>query len=421
MRISRKKIRILLTVFVSLLVFQIKAQQVNYGEYFFDQDPGIGFGFPIGMAAADSVNINLNISNTSLTQGFHTLFVRVRNSAGKWSFFQGRKFFIRPVEPIVSPKVVAANFFIDSDPGFNGGTTVNFSPADSVSNNATTPTSTLTNGFHKLYMRVKDSLGNWSLYKSMDFDVDALAPVVPAKIAGAEYFYDTDPGLGNGVSVITPIDDSVSVNTGFNFNNVPGIFHSIYFRTKDSNGVWSHYTQGFMYKDINPMIQSSKITAAEYFLSHDPGMGNATPVSYFAAADNIDINCSVATTGLGFGYDSLYIRVKDSSGVWSLPVRNTFKVVDPAKVNDVVFNGDFDAIITPNPAKENTTIQINSTEPVIVTIKVFTTVGAIVSETATSVHGLLQYPLDVNNLSSGTYFVEINAGENKLVRKLVKL
>jgi hypothetical protein len=412
----------LLIYLVGLLSLNVSAQQVSYGEYFFDQDPGLGLGFPIGMVAADSVNINLNISNTSLSQGFHTLYIRVRNSAGKWSFFQGRKFFIRPLETTISPKIVAANFFIDSDSGFNAGTTVNFSPADSVVSSAITPTSTLSNGFHKLYMRVQDSLGKWSLYRSMDFDVDALAPIVPAKVAGAEYFYDTDPGLGNGVSVTTPVDDSVDVNTGFNFNSVPGIFHSIYFRTKDSNGVWSHYTQGFMYKDLSPILTVPKIVAAEYFLSHDPGMGNATPVSSFSPSDNIDINCLVSTTGLGFGYDSLYFRVKDSSGVWSLPARNTFKVVDPAKVNDIVLNGDFDAVISPNPVIENTTLlHVQSSEPVVINIRIITTTGVLVADYSSSVYGKQQLLLDVNNLLPGTYFVEITSDENKLVRKFVRL
>jgi hypothetical protein len=170
------------------------------------------------------------------------------------------------------------------------------------------------------------------------------------------------------------------------------------------------------------MNLSPKIVAAEYFLNHDPGMGNATPVPAFTAADNIDINCQVATTGLGFGHDSLYFRVKDSNGVWSLPLRDTFKVYDPVKVNDITFSGDLDAVISPNPANENTTtIHLFSSESISVNIKVLTTVGLKVWESQFSIIGKQQIPLDLNNLSSGYYLVEISDGENKIVRKMLKL
>ena len=90
--------------------------------------------------------------------------------------------------------VVKAEYFWDTDPGIGSGTVITIGSAlhqDSVNITQTISTAGLSAGTHYLYIRTKDSNGHWSLSEGMDVNVLPL-------IVGAEYFWDTDPGVGNG-------------------------------------------------------------------------------------------------------------------------------------------------------------------------------------------------------------------------------
>lgn len=495
---------ILLFCSVALLSLQeSKAQQISYAEYFFDTDPGFGFGFPIGLQANDSVSSNLLISTNGLSQGFHTMYLRVRNNLGKWSFYQPRQFFIQPpivvtnnnivktqffidndpgfnagnqinigpadsvsgtnnlsvsgltpgfhrlfarvkdstgkwsmlrsfefmidtsnaAPPLASTKIVSASFFIDSDPGFNGGTLVNFTATDSISSNASVPLNGLTSGFHRLYARVKDSSGKWSMYPSAQFMVDASGQAtIAAPITSGEYFYDNDPGQGNGIAINTGITDSIQYNTGLAVASVNQGFHRMFVRVRDSNGIWSNYIQGFMFKDQTGPKLSPKIVAAEYFINHDPGLGNAIAVApSFTAADVINVNIAVATTGLSFGEDTLYLRVKDSLGVWSLTEFKSFKIVDPNNVSIVAWKTNFDVLLAPNPAINETTIYLKTPKLGNAYIIVYDAKGTQLSaQTLTLSAKESEYKLDISNYPSGNYIIEIINEGSRLIRKLVK-
>ncbi len=59
----------------------------------------------------------------------------------------------------------------------------------------------------------------------------------------AEYFFDTDPGVGLATSmVVGNIADSVDWDLSFTMPFLPQGDHTMYIRTKDSYGVWSHYS-----------------------------------------------------------------------------------------------------------------------------------------------------------------------------------
>jgi len=489
---------------VALFGFQqSNAQQINYAEYFFDTDPGLGLGFPIGLQANDSVISNLLISTTGLSQGFHTMYLRARNNQGKWSLYQPRKFFIQPpivttnnnivktqffidndpgfnagnqinigpadsvsgtnnlsvsgltpgfhrlfarvkdstgkwsmlrsfefmidtsnaAPPLASTKIVSARFFIDSDPGFNGGTLVNFTATDSISSNASVPLNGLTSGFHRLYARVKDSSGKWSMYPSAQFMVDASGQAtISAPITSGEYFYDIDPGQGNGIAINTGIADSIQYNTGLAVASVNQGFHRMFVRVKDSNGLWSNYIQGFMFKDQTGPKLSPKIVAAEYFINHDPGLGNAIAVApSFTTADVINVNIAVATTGLSFGEDTLYLRVKDSLGVWSFTAYKSFKIVDPNSVSTVFWKANFDAVLAPNPAINETTVYLKTPKVGEAFVIVYDAKGTRISAQNLILTDIeTEYKLDISSFPSGNYIIEIICEGSRIVRKLAK-
>src|SRR6185312_12007025 len=59
-------------------------------EVFYDKDPGQGKGIPVtGITPADSINITQLVNASSLAVGKHSVFIRVEDSTGHWSLYQG--------------------------------------------------------------------------------------------------------------------------------------------------------------------------------------------------------------------------------------------------------------------------------------------------------------------------------------------
>src|SRR5690606_7344939 len=102
-----------------------------------------------------------------------------------------------------------------TDPGLGNGTAINIpSPTDSSNLNLSLPTTGLTAGVHYLFVRYRYTNGSWGLYQGAQFYVLPLAAGANlAKISAAEYFFDTDPGLGNGTAIAIAVPtDSANVS-----------------------------------------------------------------------------------------------------------------------------------------------------------------------------------------------------------------
>lgn len=69
----------------------------------------------------------------------------------------------------------------------------------------------------------------------------------------------------------------------------------------------------------------STITAAEYFIDNDPGIGRGNPIAVVAGT-NITIPATLTTEGLLYGVHRLFLRTRNSEGVWSLTHSKEFLV-----------------------------------------------------------------------------------------------
>jgi hypothetical protein len=94
----------------------------------------------------------------------------------------------------------------------------------------------------------------------------------PQNIVVAEYFIDTDPGIGNGTA--TAVAPGVDLNNIAAAINVTGLSvgtHRIYIRSKSNEGRWSitnikDFIIDFDYSYTTPPAAPQNIIAAEYFL-----------------------------------------------------------------------------------------------------------------------------------------------------------
>ena len=151
----------------------VPATTVVTAEYFIDNDPGVGNGTKMpDFASGDSVVVNISPSIAGLNPGFHTLLVRAKNSAGVWGLQDSRVFYIDSALQFKSGPIVEAEYYIDSDPGLSMATQITpLIPGDSINEYFSVDASLLAVGAHNIVVRVKDSIGTWSLAETKTFTI----------------------------------------------------------------------------------------------------------------------------------------------------------------------------------------------------------------------------------------------------------
>ncbi|MBX2897452.1 MAG: gliding motility-associated C-terminal domain-containing protein [Cyclobacteriaceae bacterium] len=307
------------------------AQVINRAEYFIDVDPGPGNGTAITVTApAASVNLNFTIPTTSLTSGFHVLGVRSRStSTGFWSHAMYQAFYIvPPITTTSATTLTRAEYFFDTDPGNGNGINIPITPAGSIAQSFTVPLGSLTAGFHTLHVRMRDNTGRWSIVQVQTFYI--VPPVAlpgAVELTRAEYFFDTDPGQGNGTVIPITAGGSQVNSFAIPLIGLPAGFHTIKIRYKSNSipAAWSHGYQGQFYILPTLALQAQNITRIEYFIDADPGYGAASTVSFTPAAV-VDQPIAIDLTGVTSGNHVLSVRVKDNKGYWSDIATSLFTV-----------------------------------------------------------------------------------------------
>lgn len=301
------------------------AANITAAEYFFDTDPGQGAGTSIPVTAGANTNFVVSIPTSSLTSGFHFLAIRTKGLDGRWGLFEGRGFYITASTSNV-PNLTAAEYFFDTDPGQGNGIAVPITPGATANFIANIPTASLTPGFHFVAVRTKGPDGKWGIFESRGFYITSSTTESP-NIAKAEYFFDTDPGQGNGIPIsITPgaiSNFTVSLpSTGL----TPG-FHFLAIRTQGADGRWGVFeSRGFYFSPI--ATTASDIVAAEYYIDgDDPGEGNGSPLTVLTPGPTVNQNFDITINGVPSGARTLNIRAKDSKGVWSQIATQPFNVL----------------------------------------------------------------------------------------------
>jgi gliding motility-associated-like protein len=237
--------KISLIIFVFLQSFAAQSQDITRFEYFFDTDPGYGGGTITNVTPATTItDFDLPVVTSSLSTGFHKLYIRAQNATNQWTHTHIRSFYIVPLTTPLAD-ITQIEYFIDTDPGIGLATQVSFTGAPTITNLAIDISAVpLTPGFHKLYVRSKSSDGQWTHTHLRSFYIANVG--VAQNLVKFEYFFDTDPGFDSGTAAsITPAAPSVT-NQDI-FADAAGLAigsHTIYVRAKDSGGEWTQVSTG---------------------------------------------------------------------------------------------------------------------------------------------------------------------------------
>ena len=167
--------RSLLLLLVLLMMISGHAQSsIAAMEYYIDTDPGLDAGVDIPITTGVDQDVALSINTAALDVGFHKLVVRARYSDGTWGIQESKVFYVSASTISSSTNVEELEYYFDTDPGYGNADPITFTPSGSVDTDALISTSSLSTGFHTLFVRAKDSDGFWGMMQSQVVYIDNL-------------------------------------------------------------------------------------------------------------------------------------------------------------------------------------------------------------------------------------------------------
>jgi len=309
-------------LFLNILLFFslfLTAQNITKVEYFIDSDPGFGQASNVPITPANELEIDFNADLSSIGNGLHTLYVRAKDGNGDWSIPQYQQFmrFVGTGDG-TTHKVTELEYFIDTEPGVGNGSKVFLNPSEDIDFTFNVDLSNIAYGLHTLYIRAKDENGLWSATHVHSFmRLAGNGSSFEPKVAELEYFFDADPGVGNGNKVFLNPSEDIDFTFNVELSNISHGLHTLYIRAKDENGLWSTtHAQSFMHLTGSGAGFEPKVAELEYFFDTDPGIGNGSKV-FLNPSEDIDFTFNIDLSNVDYGLHSLYIRAKDENGKWS--------------------------------------------------------------------------------------------------------
>lgn len=307
-------------------------QTIVRGEYFFDSDPGIGAASALNVPTNDFENLTSLISIDGLSTGFHTVCFRFLNDSSDWGHQTCRSMYVMPISDVADNPIVGGEYFIDADPGMGLGQSLGtFIPTDSLPlTGFELPGFEVdTYGFHTVCFRFLDLTGHWSHSTCRSF-IYQPPSAIDGPITYGEYFFDADPGIGNGLDILfTPIDSLFFANAPLELPDTLDYgFHTVCFRFQNENGEWSHSTCRSLYFQPQSVVDGP-IVEGEYFVDADPGIGFGSPISV-SANNPLDLEnfpLSLSDT-LSIGFHTVCFRFKNENGEWSHSTCRSF-IIQP--------------------------------------------------------------------------------------------
>jgi len=416
----------LLILFCTGLSVASLAQNVVQGEYFIDTDLGYGNNTPVTFTPSADGIFQLSVPVSSYPPGYHKLYIRTKDSDGKWSFTSRRNIEVLASEAKIT--TAKGEYFIDTDPGFGMGLPITIATPDSIIlQNFAAATTGLSEGYHKLYGRLTDNVGRWSITFRRNLEI---YKDDNNKVVSGEYFFTTDEGFGD----CTPVTFAVPAADGsFTFNiprsSIPQGADKLFVRVHDDiESRWS-LTQ-MLGNIVNPLpltllnltaIKENDTalvdwqTADELNTSHfniqrsTDGVRFITVGTMSAKAGSAQNNYTYANEVAGMAPGKVYYRLqmvdKDGSFTYS-------KIVYITIVNGVRIT------IHPNPARgyfiigNYESIDIKNARVLVTDL----TGRTFISQ---KFHNATQQKINIAPLSKGLYMVSVITPGNVQTQKLV--
>ena len=275
--------RLLLLTAAAILSVSAAAQSLEV-EYYWDSDPGLGAATTTTVPVSNDGSIQFSAPTTGLTPGRHRLFVRAYHKNGDNCHFAPT--LVKDIDvfdPVRGTNLQLVEYFWDTDPGYGNATRIDIgtSGLEATLNNLSIPVANVTPGEHLLGIRAMGA-NRWG--PTITQKVTVLPKGDNRMITLVEYFWDTDPGLGQGtlIEIETPGLEATLDNLSIPVANVTSREHLLGIRVMGANHWGPTITQKVT---VLPKGDDRMITLVEYFWDTDPGFGNGTSFEITAGQD----------------------------------------------------------------------------------------------------------------------------------------
>ena len=165
--------------------------------------------------------------------------------------------------------------------------------------------------------------------KNVVFIYLVMLTVIAAQSQGfirSEYFFDADPGVGKGIVLpLTDNGENVSQVASINTSALSSGFHILGLRFMRQDGIWTQTEARGFYISV-PAPVANPITAAEYFIDQDPGVGKGNPVAVNFSTPALLDTFILSMGALPLGKYTVGFRVKNAGGKWSLTEHRLFEI-----------------------------------------------------------------------------------------------
>ena len=91
-------------------------------EYYIDTDPGVGVATSVTITGGTGFVESFTIPNSSLTEGFHVIGIRVQDENSVWSLHEIKTVYVSSSDPVTTSNVTDGEYFVDTDLGYGSGT-----------------------------------------------------------------------------------------------------------------------------------------------------------------------------------------------------------------------------------------------------------------------------------------------------------
>ena len=367
-------------------IFKIAIDEDNAKvEYFWDTDPGIGNAtdYPIDLSGEDGTVI-LSLPTSDVANGVHLLGLRVYN--GNWSHTQHHIVAVNN-----NGGIERVEYFWDTDPGIGNAYPYELPSSNKGIVSLDIPTDMLSTGIHLLGMRA--FCGQWSSTTLWY----VAASTTDGAVERVEYFWDTDPGIGNAYPYELPSSNKGIVSLDIPTDTLSMGIHLLGMRV--FCGQWSSTTLRY----VAASATEGAIERVEYYWNDDPGHGKATELPF------TDGTLAIVETDITApsepGIHVLHIRAY-ANGLWSIPyiqkVQMNATLVTELSTRDIQISVSREGLRIKNACGTTFTLTDTSGRP-------------IMTELLSDENQLI--PL--SSLPSGTYMVGIETKGTPVVLKFL--
>ena len=292
------------------LMLCVATQAQDKFEYFWNTDPGMGNGTKVAAAGGEAT---FTLSTEALGYGVHMLGLRAiseHNEVDRDIYSPTVWYALVKADPTIS-RVTKVEYFWNTDPGTGNGTMVDAAGGEAV---FTLSTEGLNNGIHLLGLRAisKDDNGGEDNYSPTVWYTLVKADPTISKVTKMEYFWNTDPGMGNATQqAIVEADGGAMAHMEIPTDALGDGLHllGIRFATGDQ---WSG-TQWHYVVVSNEVVTIERI---EGYWDEDPGYGMGFELPFTGQSPSV-VDAIEIDAPTDYGPHILYIRALASNGVWS--------------------------------------------------------------------------------------------------------